>query len=158
MPSTDVSVVLVHGARADGSSWSKVIRLLATEGVRMLAAPLPLTSFLDDVAALDRALERVRGPVVLAGHAYAGAVIGAARSDKVGALVYVAALVPDEGETVGDVFYRTPPHPLAPKLAPDEHGHVLREAIAAGRERRGAPRCDRHQRGNRVTRSTGGTP
>ena len=90
----------------------------------MVAAPLPLTSFSDDVAALDRTLERVAGPVVLVGHAYAGAVIAATRSDKVKALVYVAALAPDEGETVADVFYRAEPHPQAPKLAPDDHGLI----------------------------------
>jgi pimeloyl-ACP methyl ester carboxylesterase len=89
-----------------------------------VAAPLPLTSFQDDVAAVDRALERVSGPVVLAGHAYAGAVISAARSDKVKALVYVAALAPDESETVADMFYRAEPHPQAPKLAPDQHGLI----------------------------------
>jgi pimeloyl-ACP methyl ester carboxylesterase len=66
----------------------------------------------------------VTGPVVLVGHAYAGAVIAATRSDKVKALVYVAALAPDEGETVADVFYRTEPHPEAPKLAPDGHGLI----------------------------------
>jgi pimeloyl-ACP methyl ester carboxylesterase len=76
------------------------------------------------VAALDRALARVPGPVVLAGHAYAGAVIAATRSEKVSALVYVAALAPDEGETVADVFYRGTPHRQAPKLAPDEHGLI----------------------------------
>jgi pimeloyl-ACP methyl ester carboxylesterase len=124
MSSSDVSVVLVHGAWADGSSWSKIIRPLAAEGTKVTAAPLPLTSFQDDVAALDRTLERVAGPVVLAGHAYAGAVIAATRSDKVKALVYVAALAPDEGETVADVFYRTEPHPQAPKLAPDDHGLI----------------------------------
>jgi pimeloyl-ACP methyl ester carboxylesterase len=124
MSSNNVSVVLVHGAWADGSSWSKIVRPLAADGVRVSATPLPLTSFQDDVAALDRTLERVPGPVVLAGHAYAGAVIAATRSDKVKALVYVAALAPDEGETVADVFYRTEPHPLAPKLAPDDHGLI----------------------------------
>ena len=124
MPSSDVSVVLVHGAWADGSSWSKIIKSLASDGINAVAAPLPLTSFQDDVAALDRALERVPGPVVLAGHAYAGAVIAATRSDKVKALVYVAALAPDEGETVADVFYRGEPHPQAPKLAPDAHGLI----------------------------------
>jgi pimeloyl-ACP methyl ester carboxylesterase len=124
MSSNDVSVVLVHGAWADGSSWSKIVRHLGADGVGVSAAPLLLTSFQDDVAALDRALERVPGPVVLAGHAYAGAVIAATRSDKVKALVYVAALAPDEGETVADVFYRTEPHPLAPKLAPDDHGLI----------------------------------
>jgi pimeloyl-ACP methyl ester carboxylesterase len=133
MSSDKVSVVLVHGAWADGSSWAKVIEPLTGEGVEVLAAPLPLTSFAEDVAAVERTLERVSGPVVLAGHAYAGAVIAAARNEKVKALVYVAALAPDEGETVGDVFYRAKPHPLAPKLAPDNHGliYLPDEAFAA---------------------------
>lgn len=120
----NVSVVLVHGAWADGSSWSKVIGPLKAEGAKVFAAPLPLTSLADDVAALDRTLERVEGPVVLVGHAYAGAVIAAARNEKVRSLVYVAALAPEEGETVADVFYRAEPHPLAPKLAPDNHGLI----------------------------------
>ena len=128
----DASVVLVHGAWADGSSWAKVIAPLAQEGVKAVAAPLPLTSFADDVAALERTLERVSGPAVLVGHAYAGAVIAATRSDKVSALIYVAALAPDEGETVADVFYRGEPHPQAPKLAPDAHGLIyLPEAAFA---------------------------
>jgi pimeloyl-ACP methyl ester carboxylesterase len=133
MHSDNVNVVLVHGAWADGSSWAKIIRPLATDGIGTVAVPLPLTSFQDDVAALDRALERVPGPVVLAGHAYAGAVIAATRSDRVRALVYVAALAPDEGETVADVFYRSEPHPQAPKLAPDDHGliYLPHEAFAA---------------------------
>jgi len=124
MASRDVSIVFAHGAWADGSSWAKVIGPLASEGYEVLAAPLPLTSFDDDVAALERTLERAKGPVVLVGHAYAGAVIGATRNEKVGALVYVAALAPDEGETVADVFYRGEPHPKAPKLAPDHHGLI----------------------------------
>lgn len=129
----NVNVVLAHGAWADGSSWAKVIAPLATEGVGVLAAPLPLTSFDEDTAAVERTLERASGPVVLVGHAYAGAVIAGARSEKVKALVYVAALAPDEGETVADVFYRTKPHPLAPKLAPDNHGliYLPQEAFAA---------------------------
>ncbi|MGA8642081.1 alpha/beta fold hydrolase [Candidatus Binatus sp.] len=133
MSHENVSVVLVHGAWADGSSWAKVIAPLAAEGVRVLAAPLPLTSFAEDTAALERTLERVPGPVVLAGHAYGGAVIAATRSEKVKALVYVSALAPDEGETVAEVFYRAKPHPLAPKLAPDQHGliYLPDEAFAA---------------------------
>jgi pimeloyl-ACP methyl ester carboxylesterase len=132
MATNDVSVVLVHGAWAEGSSWSKVIAPLAASGVKAVAAPLPLTSFQDDIAALDRTLERTEGAVVLAGHAYAGAVIGATHSDKVEALVYVAALAPDEGETVADVFYRGAPHPQAPKVAPDAHGLIyLPEAAFA---------------------------
>jgi pimeloyl-ACP methyl ester carboxylesterase len=69
---------------------------------------------------------------VLAGHAYAGAVIAAIRSDKVKGLVYVAALAPDEGETVADVFTRIEPHPLAPKLAPDHHGLIYLPDTAFG--------------------------
>ena len=132
MPSHDVSVVLVHGAWADGSSWAKIIAPLAADGVKAVAAPLPLTTFRDDVTAVDRTLERLTGPVVMVGHAYAGAVIAATRSDKVKALVYVSALAPDEGETVADVFYRGEPHPQAPKLAPDAHGWIyLPEAAFA---------------------------
>src|SRR5262249_9740977 len=121
--SNDPSVMLVHGAWADGSSWSKIIGPLAAEGIRVFAAPLPLTSFGDDVAALDRALERVPGPVVLSGHAYGGAVIGATRSDKVRALVYVAGLAPDEGETVTDLFYR---HETDPSAHPPASGGSAR--------------------------------
>jgi pimeloyl-ACP methyl ester carboxylesterase len=120
----EMSVVLVHGAWADGSSWSKVIGALGAEGVRVFAAPLPLTSLADDVAALDRTLERIAGPVVLVGHAYSGAVIAATRDEKVRSLVYITALAPDQGETVADVFYRAEPHPQAPKLAPDHHGLI----------------------------------
>jgi pimeloyl-ACP methyl ester carboxylesterase len=118
------SVVLAHGAWADGSSWRKVIERLNQQGVNVVAAPLPLTSLRDDVAALERTLERIDGPVVLVGHAYAGAVIGATTAANVAALVYVAALAPDEGETVADVFYRGKTHPLAPQLAPDAHGWI----------------------------------
>ena len=128
----DLTIVLVHGAWADGSSWQKVIRGLREVGLNSVAAPLPLTSLTDDVAALERTLERVAGPVVLVGHAYAGGVIAETRSEKVKALVYVAALAPDEGETVADVFYRAEPLPQAPKLAPDAHGLVwLPEAAFA---------------------------
>jgi len=129
----DRTVVLVHGAWADGSSWTKVIGPLAADGSEVIAAPLPLTSFHDDVAALDRALERATVSVVLVGHAYAGAVIAATRDEKVKALVYVAALAPDEGETVANVFSRARPHPQAPKVTPDKHGliYLPEEAFAA---------------------------
>lgn len=124
MSRNNVSVVLAHGAWADGTSWAKVIGPLAREGIKVLAAPLPLTSFADDIAAVDRAVERISGPVVLVGHAYAGAVIAAVLNENVKALVYVTALAPDEGEKVADVFYRNKPHPLAPKLAPDKNGLI----------------------------------
>ena len=124
MAINDVSVVLAHGAWADGSSWARVITALKGEGVNVVAAPLPLTSLDDDVAALNRSLDRTDGPIVLAGHAYAGAVIALARPDRVKALVYVTALAPDEGEKVADVFYRLEPHPQAPKLGPDSNGLI----------------------------------
>lgn len=118
------SVVLVHGAWADGSCWRDVIIPLERQGFRVICAPIPLTSLSDDVSALTRALDRTSGPVVLAGHAYGGAVIGAVREERLKAFVYVAALAPDEGETVAQVFYRDEPHAEAPKLAPDEHGFI----------------------------------
>jgi pimeloyl-ACP methyl ester carboxylesterase len=124
MAMKDVSVVLAHGAWADGSSWARVIAALKAEGIKVLAAPLPLTSLADDVAALNRSLDRTAGPIVLAGHAYAGAVIALARPERVNALVYITALAPDEGEKVADVFYRHEPHPQAPKLAPDANGLI----------------------------------
>ena len=124
MATKDVSVVLAHGAWADGSSWARVITGLTAEGVKVSAAPLPLTSLADDVAALNRSVERMPAPIVLAGHAYAGAVIALARPERVKALVYVTALAPDEGEKVADVFYRHEPHPLAPKLAPDSNNLI----------------------------------
>lgn len=119
-----LSVVLVHGAWADGSSWNDIIGPLLSKGLNVLAAPIPLTSLSDDVVALDRALERTDGRVVLVAHAYAGAVIAANTNERVKSLVFIAALAPDEGETVADVFYRTEPHPQAPQLAPDKHGLI----------------------------------
>lgn len=125
MKTSDVSVVLAHGAWADGSSWAKVITPLIAAGHKVSAAPLPLTSFDADVAALERTLERLPGgPIVLVAHAYAGAVIAATRNTNVKGLVYITALAPDQGETVADVFYRTPAHRRAPKLAPDNHGLI----------------------------------
>jgi pimeloyl-ACP methyl ester carboxylesterase len=118
------TAVLVHGAWADGSCWSNVIPPLRREGLNVTAAPIPLTSLTDDAAALRRVIERTDGPVILIGHAYAGAVIATAQDDRVKSLVYIAALAPDEGETVADVFYRAPSHPEAPKLAPDADGWI----------------------------------
>jgi len=130
------TIVLVHGAWADGSCWTNVILPLQRHGLRVTCAPIPLTSLSDDAAALNRTLERTSGPLVLVSHAYGGAVIAAAREDRVKSLVYIAALAPDEGETVANVFYRHESHPKAPKLAPDAHGFIwmpeggFREAVA----------------------------
>lgn len=124
--------VLVHGAWADGSSWRKVIEGLHASGAKAIAAPIPLTSISDDVRALDRCLARIDGPVVLAAHAYAGAVISGTKSERVKSLVFVAALAPDEGETVGEVFGRGTPHPKAPQLAPDGDGFIWMPENAFG--------------------------
>jgi pimeloyl-ACP methyl ester carboxylesterase len=122
--SNDANIVLVHGAWADGSSWNDVIGPLLSKGLNVVAAPIPMTSLSDDVAALDRTLGRTDGPVTLAAHAYAGAVISATTNERIGSLVFIAASAPDEGETVADVFYRGDPHPAAPQLAPDAHGFI----------------------------------
>jgi pimeloyl-ACP methyl ester carboxylesterase len=120
----NATVVFVHGAWADGSCWENVILPLRKEGLKVTSAPIPLTSLTEDIAALERVIERTRGPVLLAGHAYAGAVIAGPKDDRVKSLVYVAALAPAQGETVADVFYRAKPHPEAPHLEPDAHGLI----------------------------------
>jgi pimeloyl-ACP methyl ester carboxylesterase len=122
--SQNSTIILVHGAWADGSCWRNIILPLERRGFRVICAPIPLTSLTNDATALSWALERTSGPVVLVGHAYSGAVIAAVREDRVKSLVYISALAPDEGETVAQVFYRNPSHPEAPKLAPDSHGFI----------------------------------
>jgi pimeloyl-ACP methyl ester carboxylesterase len=120
----NATIVLVHGAWADGSCWQKTILPMRKEGLKVTCAPIPLTSLTDDIDALQRVLERTTGPAILAGHAYGGAVIAGPNDDRVRSLVYVAALAPAAGETVADVFYRAKPHPEAPKLQPDVHGLI----------------------------------
>lgn len=120
----NATVVLVHGAWADGSCWRNVILPLRKEGFEVTCAPIPLTSLREDIAALRRVLDRTSGPALLAGHAYGGAVIAGLNDDRVKSLVYVAALAPAEGETVAEVFYRAKPHPEAPHLQPDAHGFI----------------------------------
>jgi pimeloyl-ACP methyl ester carboxylesterase len=129
----DGTVVLVHGAWADGYCWSNVIPRLRAQGLKVIAAPIPLTSLMEDAVAVRRVIDRTTGPVTLVGHAYAGAVIGAARHDRVKSLVYIAALAPDEGETVAEVFYRTAPHPNAPQLVPDAYGLIWMPEEGFGR-------------------------
>ena len=120
----DSTIVLVHAAWADGSCWSNIVPLLERRGLKVVCAPIPLTSLTNDATALNWALQRTTGPVVLVGHAYSGAVIAAAREERVKSLVYVSALAPDESETVAKVFYRDTPSPEQPKMVPDSHGFV----------------------------------
>jgi pimeloyl-ACP methyl ester carboxylesterase len=118
------TVVLVHGAWADGSSFQNVIPLLRQQGLAVVCAPLPMTSLNDDIAAVERVVERTSGPIVLSGHSYGGAAISGIKDERVKCLVYIAALAPAQGEAVADVFYRSKPHPEAPKLEPDAYGFI----------------------------------
>jgi pimeloyl-ACP methyl ester carboxylesterase len=105
-----INVVLVHGAWADGSCWSKVIPLLEAEGYEVSAAQIPLTSLEDDIAVTRRLLSRQQGPTVLVGHSYGGAVISGAANDvsNVKALVYIAATGVDEGESLDSLSKQGP--------------------------------------------------
>jgi pimeloyl-ACP methyl ester carboxylesterase len=125
-PKTATTVVLVHAAWADGSSWSKVIAGLQREGINTASVQLPLTSLSEDIEAVRRVLGRLEGPAIVVGHSYGGAPMTAAATGicKVKGLVFVAAMAPDEGETVGDLLHRATPHPLSAKLAPDSEGFI----------------------------------
>jgi pimeloyl-ACP methyl ester carboxylesterase len=119
------NIVLVHGAWADGSCWSKVIPLLEAKGFHVVAVQNPLTSLADDVAATKRAIALQDGPVILVGHSYGGAVITEAGNDpKVVGLVYVAAFAPGDGESVGSISKPYPPTPLGGELRPDAQGFL----------------------------------
>jgi pimeloyl-ACP methyl ester carboxylesterase len=98
------NIVLVHGAWADGSSWSKVIPILENEGHKVIAVQLPLHSLADDVATVKRAIEQLGGPITLVGHSYSGAVITNAgyNNPNITGLVYIAAFAPDEGQSLSD--------------------------------------------------------
>lgn len=119
------SVILVHGAWADGSSWSKVIPQLTAQGLAVTAIQMPLTSFDKDVATLRRALALAEGPVVLVGHSYGGAVITeGGRDSKVSALVYVAAFAPDAEEFAATLGQTAAPPPMSAEVRPDAEGFL----------------------------------
>jgi pimeloyl-ACP methyl ester carboxylesterase len=121
---TKATVILVHAAWSDGSSWGKVISSLDAFGIKSVAAQLPLKSLREDAHIVRQLMDRQGGPVVLVGHSYGGAVISLAGAGRpeVASLAYIAAIVPDQGETVGAVFTRAAPHAEAPQLAPDPYG------------------------------------
>ncbi|WP_183788589.1 alpha/beta hydrolase [Tunturiibacter gelidoferens] len=119
------NIVIVHGAWADGSSWSKVIPLLQAKGLHVVAVQNPLTSLADDVAATKRAIALQDGPVLLVGHSYGGVVITEAGNDpKVLGLVYVAALAPPDGESVASISKPYPPTPLGAEIHADPDGFL----------------------------------
>jgi pimeloyl-ACP methyl ester carboxylesterase len=118
------NIVLVHGAWADGSSWSEVIRALQTEGYDVTAPQFPETSLADDVARLRHVLERQTGPTVVAGHSYGGQIMTALGDDapNVVGLVYIAAFGLEEGESLGAQLGGGPPTPALAHLVVDEQG------------------------------------
>ena len=119
------NVVLVHGAFADGSSWAKVIPLLQAKGYNVIAVQNPLTSLEDDVAATKRAIALMNGPVLLVAHSYGGVVITEAGNDpKVAGLVYVDALIPNDGQSVTDVIQPYPPSPGNKEFQQDASGFL----------------------------------
>jgi len=123
------SVVLVHGAFADGSSWDAVVPLLQAKGLKVIAVQNPLTSLADDVAFTKRALKNVEGPVVLVGHSWGGVVITEAGvDDKVKSLVYVAAFAPSEGQSVADLAKDYPTPPGIANLVSDADGFLTMTA------------------------------
>jgi pimeloyl-ACP methyl ester carboxylesterase len=123
-PPAAVTIVLVHGALIDGSSWRGVYNVLTRDGYHVSIVQQPLTGLDEDVAATKRVLDQQDGPVILVGHSYGGSIITVAGNDpKVKALVYVAAIQPDIGETSAEV---APPAPSASNdLKPTKDGYVF---------------------------------
>ncbi len=122
----NVNIMLVHGAWADGSCWSKVILLLKAKGFNVTAAQIPLTSLTDDIAVTRRLLSAQTGPTVLVGHSYGGAVItgAAAAMPQVRALVYITAFGLDEGESLDSLSKQGPPSAGSAAIEPDKHGFL----------------------------------
>lgn len=121
--STDPTIVLVHGAFADASSWNGVIENLRAQGYSVLAAANPLRSLASDAAYIASLLDTIEGPVVLAGHSYGGSVITVAAAGKpnIKALVYIAAFIPAEGESALDLTNKFPGSTLAPTTSPSPY-------------------------------------
>ena len=121
-----LNIVLVHGAWADGSSWSSVIERLQADGYHVTAPQFPLTSLADDVARLRHVLALQDGPTVIAGHSYGGEVMTALGNDapNVVGLVYIAAFGLDEGESLGGLLAQGPPTPALAHQSVDEEGFV----------------------------------
>jgi pimeloyl-ACP methyl ester carboxylesterase len=119
------NVILVHGAWANGASWSKVIPLLEAKGLNVVAVELPLTSLEDDVATVKRAITLEDGPVLLVGHSYGGVVITEAGTDpKVSGLVYVAAFAPNDTGSINQLSQGGTPPPGIAEVRPDAQGFL----------------------------------
>jgi pimeloyl-ACP methyl ester carboxylesterase len=121
---TRPNIVLVHGAWADGSSWSSVIERLQADGYRVTAPQFPMTALADDVARLRQVLGAQDGPTIVAGHSYGGQIMTALGTDapNVVGLVYIAAFGIDEGESLGALLSRGPVTPALEHLVTDKQG------------------------------------
>src|SRR5215470_14101102 len=119
-----MNIVLVHGAWADGSSWSSVIEPLQAAGYNVTAPQFPMTTLADDVARLRQVLARQNGPTIVAGHSYGGQIMTALGEDapNVVGLVYIAAFGLDQGESLGALLGGGPPTPSLAHLIVDEQG------------------------------------
>jgi pimeloyl-ACP methyl ester carboxylesterase len=124
--SAPANVILVHGAWADGSSWSGVIERLQADGYHVTAPQFPLTALADDVARLRHVLDLQDGPAIVAGHSYGGQIITALSADapNVAGLVYIAAFGIDEGESLGALLGQGPPPPALEHLFTDPQGFL----------------------------------
>ena len=123
------NILLIHGAFADGSGWEGVYKILSAKGYNVTIIQNPLSSLEDDVAAVNRVLDKTEGPAILVGHSWGGAVISQAGvSPKVAGLVYVAAFQPDAGETVLGLATSVPPAPESGILPPDPAGFIYYDA------------------------------
>jgi pimeloyl-ACP methyl ester carboxylesterase len=119
------TIVLVHGGFVDGSGWEDVYRILKKDGYRVSIVQNPTTSLADDVAATKRVIAEQKGPVILVGHSYGGAVITEAGNDlKVTGLVYITAFAPDRGESVASLIKNPPPGAPVPPILPPQDGFL----------------------------------
>jgi pimeloyl-ACP methyl ester carboxylesterase len=120
------NIVLVHGAWADGSSWSEVIAALQADGYRVTAPQFPMSSLAADVARLRQVLDLQDGPTVVAGHSYGGQIITALGADAPNAvaLVYIAAFGLDQGESLGALLSQGPVTPALAHMVTDKQGFV----------------------------------
>ncbi|HYS10717.1 MAG TPA: alpha/beta hydrolase [Myxococcales bacterium] len=130
MPATgnsgQTNIVLVHGGFVDGSGWAAVYRILKQHGHDVSVVQNPTISLADDVAVTRRAIAAQRGPVLLVGHSYGGAVITEAGTDpKVAGLVYIAAFAPDKGESVSSLIKDPPPGAPVPPILPPRDGFLF---------------------------------
>ena len=133
-----VTVVLVHGGFVDGAGWEGVYNILKKDGYNVSIVQNPTTSLADDVAATRLVISQIKGPVVLVGHSYGGAVITEAGNDpKVAGLVYITAFAPDKGESVDTLIKSAPPGAPVPPILPPVNGYLFldkakfRDAFAA---------------------------